>query len=472
MNPKTYDDDAFGTRKEFGNLLYAFLQSEHILADESFVVALTGGFGSGKSHFLSMWETEIRNLPDPKPMVVHVNAWESDHSGEPVLALVSAISKQLSESEKLTEKAVENLKSAAAGIFWGSVAMAKELTYGYFEEKTGVDAENVAEAIKEGGHQGVLNRAAKKLFSDFDARQSAIGNMTDALKELIGEYDATSGLKLIIVVDELDRCRPTYAIDMLEALKHLFNVKGLGVLIAVDWDQLSCTAEALFGTRLNTTEYFRKFVSRKIPIPDPGDEGMKKLVSNLWDRFISSEHLQKVKRFSSAPALETLGRGPTAILMGLEITRPRQVEDFFRLFSHLLHVKNGNENSGTIWQSDFWAKILLTGLCVINPSKFSRIAQGKMDVEEILGLVYSITRGRDERSDYDLKFIESDFINHFTNNSNRDEIKEAFYKEISEDELAYRKHDRSLPHFLNGWEVSPIIGIARHIDTLKSFSER
>jgi len=472
MNPKTYDDDAFGTRKEFGNLLYAFLQSEHILADESFVVALTGGFGSGKSHFLSMWETEIRNLPDPKPMVVHVNAWESDHSGEPVLALVSAISKQLSESEKLTEKAVENLKSAAAGIFWGSVAMAKELTYGYFEEKTGVDAENVAEAIKEGGHQGVLNRAAKKLFSDFDARQSAIGNMTDALKELIGEYDATSGLKLIIVVDELDRCRPTYAIDMLEALKHLFNVKGLGVLIAVDWDQLSCTAEALFGTRLNTTEYFRKFVSRKIPIPDPGDEGMKKLVSNLWDRFISSEHLQKVNRFSSAPVLNEIGIGPTAILMGLGITKPRQVEDFFRLFSHLFRLKNGGTGSGSIWQRDFWAKFLLSGLCIINPGKFDLVARGKMEVEAILELVYSITRSGESDWKFKLQHMESELINHFACETNLDELKEAFFKEISEEELAYRKRDRSVPHFSNGWKVSPIVGLARHIDTLKSFSER
>src|SRR5690606_31002559 len=116
MVEKTYEDDAFGSREEFGNLLYAFLQSEHILADESFVVALTGGFGSGKSHFLSMWESKIRAMEDPKPMVVHVNAWESDHSGEPVLAVVAAISKQLRTARKISEAAADELKCAAAGV--------------------------------------------------------------------------------------------------------------------------------------------------------------------------------------------------------------------------------------------------------------------------------------------------------------------------------------------------------------------
>ncbi len=101
MTDKTFKDDDALDRENFGDLLYAFLRSEYMLADDSFVVALTGGFGSGKSHFLEMWENKIRSLEDPKPQIVHLNAWESDHSGEPILAIVSAIAKQLAESSSL-----------------------------------------------------------------------------------------------------------------------------------------------------------------------------------------------------------------------------------------------------------------------------------------------------------------------------------------------------------------------------------
>jgi hypothetical protein len=50
MESRTYDHDDALNRREFGNLLYAFFRSEYLFAYNLFVVALTGGFGSGKSH--------------------------------------------------------------------------------------------------------------------------------------------------------------------------------------------------------------------------------------------------------------------------------------------------------------------------------------------------------------------------------------------------------------------------------------
>lgn len=472
MVKKSYEDDAFGNRKEFGDILYAFLQSEYILADESFVVALTGGFGSGKSHFLSMWETEIRAYADPKPLVVHVNAWESDHSGEPVLALVSAISKQLEESQKFSFKAVKNLKSAAAGVVLGSLSIAKELANGYIEEKTGVTPEKIIDDIGEGTSQKNLNRAAKKLFNDFDARQSAIGNLTGALRELIQDSEEGANLKLIVVVDELDRCRPTYAIDMLEALKHLFNVKGLAVVLAVDWEQLSCTAEALFGTGLNTTEYFRKFVTRKVSLPVPREEEMRKLVKRFWEKFVSSSEFDKKTRKSLAPSWDAYEIVPAAILFGLGVNRPRQVEDFFRIFSHLCHLKKDGTNRGRGIERNFCSILFLVGLHTTNPKIFTKIAAGELTVDEAIDIVFRITRRNSNLYQRELHFIESQILNDFTCDENSSELEKLFNSRTSLEEIDFRKRNRTLPRFSTGFEISEMTELAGHINSLKSFSER
>jgi hypothetical protein len=146
------------------------------------------------------------------------------------------------------------------------------------------------------------------------------------------------------VVDELDRCRPTYAIEFLEVLKHLFNIKGLAGLHVEDWKQLSCPARALFGGDLDTEEYFCKFVSRKVPLPSLGVLELKVLTQKLWHWLFLSEVFYPCKRFTCAPRRDELRDIPVAILYGLGIRKPRQIEEIFRVLAHycLIERQNGD----------------------------------------------------------------------------------------------------------------------------------
>ena len=72
---------------------------------------------------------------------------------------------------------------------------------------------------------------------------------------------------LIIVIDELDRCRPLYAIELLEAAKHLFSVDNVIFVLAVNRRELGHSIKAIYGNEFNSQEYLRRFIDVNIPLP-------------------------------------------------------------------------------------------------------------------------------------------------------------------------------------------------------------
>jgi hypothetical protein len=468
MNPmqmKTYDTDALN-RKDFGDLLYGLLRSEFILADESFVVALTGGFGAGKSHFLEMWEHEIRSEKDG-PLVVHINAWESDHSGEPVLAIVSAISIQLENAKPKPQQAISTLKSAAGRIVRGGISLTKDMAMGYLEAKTGVELDSAWVAIKEDHCNNNLGKSALTIFEHYEARSKAINDLKNSLKALMADSEE---LRIILVVDELDRCRPTYAIDFLESLKHLFNIKGLAVLLAVDWNQISCTAEALFGSNLNTNEYFRKFVTRKVALPNPGIYELNTLIRKLWDRLVRSDSLMRRKRFSYAPRIGSLGNIPAAIILGSGVTRPRQAEEIFRILSHYLCTDL--DQSGMIEDSAFILILVLLSLDAVAPDLFEKIAAGRSSVEQSLEVVLKITRSKIKGLDWNSEYTEAMLIDAFIDRDSGDNFRARFLQTLTEEELKNRKDRRTgMPYFSNSCPESQMQSLAMKLKSLKRFAD-
>ena len=74
---------------------------------------------------------------------------------------------------------------------------------------------------------------------------------------------------LFILVDELDRCRPTYAIEMLERVKHLFNVDNVVFVLATDTDQLSSAIKAVYGAGFDSPRYLNRFFDQTYEFPEP-----------------------------------------------------------------------------------------------------------------------------------------------------------------------------------------------------------
>jgi hypothetical protein len=74
---------------------------------------------------------------------------------------------------------------------------------------------------------------------------------------------------LVIFIDELDRCRPNFAIEVLEKAKHLFNVDNIIFVLATDKTQLGHSIRAVYGQGLDVNEYLRRFIDFDYLLPSP-----------------------------------------------------------------------------------------------------------------------------------------------------------------------------------------------------------
>ena len=74
--------------------------------------------------------------------------------------------------------------------------------------------------------------------------------------------------KLVIVIDELDRCRPDFALSMLEILKHLFHVPNGHFVLGVNLTALEHSVRARYGTGLDAGRYLKKFYNLIFELTD------------------------------------------------------------------------------------------------------------------------------------------------------------------------------------------------------------
>ena len=222
------------------------------------VLAVDSGWGMGKTTFLKMWTQHLRNQGFP---VVDFNAWESDFAENAFLALSSEITKGLEEytevdqgSKKLRKDAakvmralpVPLLRVALSMIPYAGPQIAKEL------ESASLDslAENVLSEYQE----------AKEAFTSF---RKTLENTAECLAQSKG------GKPLVMVIDELDRCRPTYAIELLEVAKHLFSVDRIVFVLTLDRAQLAHSIKVLYGNDFDGEGYLGRFFDADFRLPDP-----------------------------------------------------------------------------------------------------------------------------------------------------------------------------------------------------------
>ena len=117
--------------KGFSERLEKFLEVEKDYVDGSLVVAINGKFGSGKSTLIEMWNNDIAQRRDGgewSPMPVILNAWESDHCGDPMIAILSGLIEAADKWRKPAETQTGKLKEAAKTVAWFTVAMLNGIT--------------------------------------------------------------------------------------------------------------------------------------------------------------------------------------------------------------------------------------------------------------------------------------------------------------------------------------------------------
>ena len=222
------------------------------------VLAVDAAWGNGKTTFLRIWAQYLRNRGFP---VVEFNAWETDFAGDPFVSLSTELTEGLRAytNETLATKIDKTRKVAKEVIRRAVPGLIRVATAGI------LDINPLLE--KEAG-QAIASYAEDRLTAHEQALQS-VKVFRETLQDMANELSVQKGHPLIVMIDELDRCRPSYAVELLEVAKHLFAVDQIVFVLAVNRSELAHSIKALYGGDFDAMGYLRRFFDVDFVLPEP-----------------------------------------------------------------------------------------------------------------------------------------------------------------------------------------------------------
>lgn len=273
-----WTDDKLG-RQSSAIFLTNYLSKRYALGKHqqnarSFVLNIKADWGFGKTFFLNNWRKDLERSNYP---VVYFDAWENDFTEDPLISFISEINqalephyKNVPQAKKIISEAVNAsrklLKPLGVGI---ASVITKQLT-GYsvqqFIDATASDNEGIESDVSK-----TIDLCADFALAEHIEKKRAIQNFKAKLESLIETLnaDGTIELPLYIFIDELDRCRPTYAIELLETIKHLFGVPGIYFVVATNVAQLGYSIKSLYGEQFDSERYLKRFFDQEYMLPTP-----------------------------------------------------------------------------------------------------------------------------------------------------------------------------------------------------------
>lgn len=250
-----------------------FLKNQLARINGPFVLALDSPWGTGKTTLLRMLQ---RELSRDNYECVYFNAWKADFAADPLVAIVESVGQSIHASSKTPEfeQHFEKVKKVTSRIAKRvAVAGVKIVTMGALDLQPGVES-IISDEV--GGATGNLVDLFTKEKEYLEQFRSLLTKAVESLELKEGQG------KLFLFVDELDRCRPNFAVELLERVKHVFDLPNIIFLLSIDKQQLECAVKAVYGDGINAREYLRRFIDLEYLIPQLAPESF---TSSLLTRF-------------------------------------------------------------------------------------------------------------------------------------------------------------------------------------------
>ena len=240
-----------------------------------FVMALDAPWGSGKTTLVQML---LADLQREGFQCNYFNAWKVDYVTDPLVALVSSIDRMALGTQETNDNFRAHLKTVKKVTTLvakrGLMAASKMLTAGVLDlEKESEAAASVFAADTVGDIVDAFNKESQLLEKFRAELELAVAELPAAGKQP----------NLVFFIDELDRCRPTFAIELLERIKHLFNIPNIVFVLSIDKQQLETSTAAVYGSSINAPEYLRRFIDLEYGIPAAHSERFTKTLINNFD---------------------------------------------------------------------------------------------------------------------------------------------------------------------------------------------
>lgn len=255
-------------------------------ADEPLVIAVDGQWGSGKTVFLRMWAGELRKKGIA---VVFFDAFENDFAEDPFTAIAGELVTLARAKQKLGTKAGKAFVKSAVGA--SKVLLRSGLKLGVKAVTLGVvnadDLQAVCDDIADELSE-IADKHLGELITKTEKAKTTIEAFREALRQLptlLSDRGADQRPRLVIIIDELDRCKPLFALSLLERVKHFYAVPDVHFVLGVHLGQLCSSVKVAYGPDIDAQVYLQKFIHLTMPLADIanrfGESPSKKFVDYL-----------------------------------------------------------------------------------------------------------------------------------------------------------------------------------------------
>lgn len=291
---KSLQENSFGRGKD----IQGFIEGLELIEGNAFI-SLDAKWGDGKTFFVrqieeilkyfraEQMETEEKPLKDldsyeylkdsvavKQTKVEHIylpvyyNAWMYDDHNDPLMSLLLVMTKQCGSSynTKINTKSLgERLLTVASSL------------------PISIKKINPAALIKDIQDGKVDILSAVKTEED----------IKECVRDVFNEIIVEKAEKLVIFIDELDRCKPSFAIEMLERIKHYFDDKRIIFVVSLNKEQLIHTISNYYGSEFDATRYLNRFFDVSINLPEISMYQKRKVQctdsERLWITLIADE---------------------------------------------------------------------------------------------------------------------------------------------------------------------------------------
>lgn len=376
-----FGDDDLLERASFGESLSNFVEK----VEDPLVIAIDGEWGQGKSFFLKRWVGAHTLQNNGKATMVYFDAFAHDYLDDPLIALVGVVTDRITELSQKAKSVSEKVQGTWKSVQRAATKLAKPLT------KIGVSAALAGLSVATAGlsdagktiADAIIDSTSKEgqelldqYWKSEDGKRNAMKEFRDMLKDFVeaNRVENKQGKEtnsLIIVIDELDRCRPDYALSVLEIIKHLFNVKGVQFILGVNLEALGHSVSKRYGEKIDSERYLRRFVNIIFELPTN--------MNNPTNKAAVVEYANKICRLMKVD--EDLG---AVLCQNIELAASSnkiQIRDVGTIFSRAALVP-GKFSGISFGYTEIIACLLVSS--IVNKALYNEFLNGSVTVERLL----------------------------------------------------------------------------------------
>ena len=261
-----WSDDLLG-RKQVAGRLTDLIRHQRV----PFVVSIDGYWGTGKTFLLKRWQ---RELEDKEFRSIYFNAWEDDFCDDPLVAIIGQLEDHFKDGK--FSAAISRIRENAGPLMLQNIG-------GVLKKNTGMTF------MREGEEQDPLDV--------YKSQRASKDELKGQLAKLAGQVYEDTGRPVVFIIDELDRCRPTFAVELLERVKHIFDVQNMVFVFGINRSELCSSLQSIYG-EIDADIYLRRFFDMEFALSAVDAEPFCK---QLMEKFGLPELFASLTRNAGSP---------------------------------------------------------------------------------------------------------------------------------------------------------------------------